>query len=139
VHSQEAVPARGAAAVRLVDAGVGRSGVLGCGGVEYGERESIAVRAGDAAFFVVNGPAGDGVHVDRGCFLLEARDVGFCSGVVVVYSFAHYFELWVEWGSGEFGGYCVCLCVEICELLSSVISGRNDFNGEIMKEKNTVH
>jgi hypothetical protein len=29
--------------------------------------------------------------------------------------------------------------VEICKLLSSVISGRNDFNGEIMKEKNTVH
>lgn len=96
MHSQEAVPARGAAAVRLVDAAVGRSGVLGCGGVEYGECESVAVGAGDATFFVVNGPAGDGVHVDRACFLLEERDVGFCAGVVVVYSFAHHFELWVE-------------------------------------------
>jgi hypothetical protein len=99
VHSQEAVPARGAAAVRLVDAGVGRSGVLGCGGVEYGERESIAVRVGD------------GVHVDRACFLLEARDVGFCARVVVVYSFAHHFELWVEWGSGGVWRlWCLSLC-----------------------------
>jgi len=74
---------------------------------------------------MVDGPAGDSVREDRTCFLLEARDVGFCAGVVVVYGFAHQFELWVEWGSGEFGGYGVCLCVEICRFLCRVIGESN--------------
>lgn len=78
--------------MRLVDAGAGRSGVLGCGWAEYGERESIAVGAGDATFFVVDRPAGNGVREDRACFLPEARDVGFPAGVVIVY------------GSGSNGG-----------------------------------
>lgn len=46
--------------MRVVDAGTWRSGVLGCGGAEYGERESVAIEAGDAAFSVVGGPAGNG-------------------------------------------------------------------------------
>lgn len=103
MHSQEAVPAREAAAVRLVDAGAGCRGVLGCGGAELGERESIAVKAGDAVFFVVDGPAGHSVREDRACFLPEARDVGFCAGVVVVYGFAHQCELWSNGRAGSLG------------------------------------
>ena len=110
VHSQEAVPTREAVAVHVADAGTRRSGVLGCGEAEYGERESVAIEAGDAAFFVVDGPAGDGVREDQACILPEALDVGFRAGIVVVYGFAHRFELRVEWGSGRLGGCGVCFC-----------------------------